>query len=94
MYSEDGPRLGAKDGACYISSGCTGKYAFKKVTVGDLHKCAPVIAGKDALVWVDEDGINVCKACMTRGDTYRFDHKAATMDTYCTKQVQESILIA
>lgn len=88
MYSREGPGLGAKDRACYLSSGCTGKYAFREVTVADLHKCAPVIAGKDAFVWVDEDGINVCTACMTRGDTYRFDHKTTAVGrTYCTKRV-------
>ena len=93
MNSFEGPRLAASEGACYISNNCFGKYRFKKVTVADLKQCEPVIAGREAFVWVGGEGLNVCQAYMTSAGVYHIDRKAS-LDVYCTMVVNDSMNVA
>ena len=85
--------LHIEGGACYISSNCSGKYRFKRVTVAD-KQCEPVIAGMGVFVWVGAAGMHLCDAHMTSARVYHIDRKTAIEGAYCTKIVHDNTVVA
>lgn len=93
LYTREGRKLAAKDGAGYISSSNTGKYHFEHLTLGMLQECEPIVAGEGVVVWVGRGGINVSKGEHVGPEVFRID-RGTPVEKFCTKRAPDSVLLA
>lgn len=73
LHTKDGPRLAANDGGCFISNENTGRYRFESVSVREVVRCEPTVAGEQAYAWVSPNVIQVCVARLVGGEMYKVD---------------------